>query len=134
MDQASLTEWDTTWHKVRELWPDWKPTMHQELLWQQSLRSLTQRDVRDALDETAAKYFQKPSLPDVIANMPKGTGGGHYHLRGKVEQWKREMEADPITQAEKLEMARANGFCLGPKWDDIDPVILPQKLLPEAGA
>ena len=134
MDQESLTEWDTTWHKVRDLWPDWIPTMHQEMLWQQSLRRLTQRDVRAALDKTATKYFQKPSLPDVITNMPKGRGGSHYNMREKIEQWKREMEADPITQAEKLEMARANGFCLGEKWDDKDPAIVLQKLLPEGGS
>ena len=131
MDQATRPDWDQTWMKVLGLWPEWKPTMYQEQAWEKSLRPRSQRDVRESLDKVAELSIHKPSLPDVIANMPKGSGGGHYHLRGKVEQWKREMEADPITQAEKLEMARANGFCLGPKWDDIDPVILPQKLLPE---
>ena len=111
MDQATLAEWDTTWHKVRDLWPDWTPTMHQEHLWQQSLRRLSQRDVREALDKTALTYFQKPSLPAVLTNMPRDhTPGGYATVRERADQWRREMEADPITQGEKAVMAKQAGF------------------------
>ncbi len=108
--RATPGEWGMTWQQVLGLWPDWKPTMHQGQAWEKSLRHRPQAAVRNALDKVAETSINTPSLPDVISNLPKHQETAHYAMRDKIEQWKREMEADPCTPEQKKAMAEACGF------------------------